>query len=354
MQQFALGAVCIGLSKYLVGTHHADDRQAGLALHGPRERVRVNGVVVDNRLAARVAGCADDLARRAVAVARYRVGGRETHFFFGDLAAVDARRHAGLAFAGLGIQIPARLDVQCAKHADAEVTAAGFGTDCRAIAVDDEGTLVGREEVVRDRGFTRRHHSLAAIGLACIRIADIAAAIVLADHAAVIRHAADEFGAGGMKARAAPRHLVVVVEQAGRVRGRYGRIGAVDAFTLLYPRIAGVGKFIQQVLEPDLQALSGDATNDDWARPLVRTKLHVAKQRRRRLVDLREGLQVVAIGGIPPVDIDHVTPQGVGDPVGILRAEAVEYRRVIEYDDIRRNRVVWAARDRVGFLPRPQ
>ncbi len=91
-------------------------------------------MVIDNRLATGITGHANDFSICAVAIRGNLTDCREAHLFLGDLAAVNTRAW--------------RLDVQCAEHADAEVAAVGLGTERRAVAVDDEGALVRRVQLV--------------------------------------------------------------------------------------------------------------------------------------------------------------------------------------------------------------
>ena len=110
-----------------VAVQHIEDRQSCFALKGPWRDVGIGGLVVDDRLATRVAGYADRfvhwrgnivggthylICAGGGAIREHRTGGREAQFLLGHLAAIH--------FCTDG------LDVQRAKHADSDVTAASL------------------------------------------------------------------------------------------------------------------------------------------------------------------------------------------------------------------------------------
>ncbi len=112
------------------------------------------------------------------------------------------------------------------------------------------------------------------------------------------------FGARGVEAGAAARDLVVV-----------------DQLVLL--RIVRIGDRRQQVGEVDRQAAARDRTHHQRTGPLVGAQLDVA---------CGTGCPANRARRVGPVD--DIALERVGDPVRVLRTEAVEHRRVVQHHHV--------------------
>ncbi len=123
-----------------------------------------------------------------------------------------------------------------------------------------------------------------------------------------------------MEARAAAGDLVVA-DQDG-VRPHKGRRVIVD-------EVVGVGLVGQPVGEGHRQVAARHRAHHQRPRPLVGPQLDVAG---------RAGISCFGTGHRRNLLVHYVAFQRVHDVVGVLRAEAVEYRRAVEHHDIGRDR----------------
>jgi hypothetical protein len=120
--------------------------------------------------------------------------------------------------------------------------------------------------------------------------------------------------AATVEARAAPRHLVVV-----------------DQLVLL--RVVRIRDRCQQVGEVNRQVRARDRAHHQRARALVGTQLDVAGRAHR----LRARRAVGRVEGIETIGDHHVALERVGDPVRVLRTQAVEHRGVVQHDHVHRD-----------------
>jgi hypothetical protein len=264
---------------------HGNDGEPVLAAAGAG---RVDGVVVDDRLA----------ARRQLDGAR-RIGRSPVHLLAGELAAVP---HSG-----------DRLDVEGAEEAESGGAAGALGGDGDGLVVEEESVLVLGVPLVSGRLAGRDDAAL-------VRDGSIFVETVLADEASIGGDAVDELHVVDVHADVTVTGPVPVGLAVPGIRCHHlWRTWAI---------LSGV----EEVLEVDGDAVADVGPQHQRTGPLVGTEHDVA------------GRQFPAVLG------HHIAPQRIHEAVGVDRPEAVVDDDLVEGDDVGVDLAV--AHVRLGFRRR--